>query len=74
MPPETTLIGFAGAPWTLACYMIEGQSTKDFLLTRKPVDFEDAPLLIDSLIDGLDDLSIKKNDVIFIDALIHGPI
>lgn len=37
IPNETSLIGFAGAPWTLACYMIEGQSSKDFLLTRKAV-------------------------------------
>ena len=29
------LIGFAGAPWTLACYMIEGQGSKDFINTRK---------------------------------------
>mgnify|MGYP003321833063 CR=1 FL=1 len=29
------IIGFAGAPWTLACYMIEGQSSKDFINTRK---------------------------------------
>ena len=29
------LIGFAGAPWTLACYMIEGKGSKDFINTRK---------------------------------------
>jgi len=26
---ETALIGFCGAPWTLACYMIAGKSTPD---------------------------------------------
>lgn len=30
MPQELPLIGFAGSPWTLACYMVEGQSTRDF--------------------------------------------
>ena len=35
LPKSKSLIGFAGAPWTLACYMIEGQSSKDFVNTRK---------------------------------------
>ena len=35
LPKSKSLIGFAGAPWTLACYMIEGQSSKDFINTRK---------------------------------------
>ncbi len=29
LPAETTLIGFAGAPWTVATYMIAGRGTKD---------------------------------------------
>lgn len=29
LPRETTLIGFAGAPWTVATYMIAGRGSKD---------------------------------------------
>lgn len=29
LPSETTLIGFAGAPWTVATYMIAGRGTPD---------------------------------------------
>ena len=29
LPKETTLIGFAGAPWTVATYMIAGRGTHD---------------------------------------------
>jgi len=29
LPEQTTLIGFAGAPWTVATYMIAGRGTKD---------------------------------------------
>jgi uroporphyrinogen decarboxylase len=30
LPSTTTLIGFAGSPWTIATYMIEGKGSKDF--------------------------------------------
>lgn len=29
LPPQTALIGFAGAPWTVATYMIAGRGTPD---------------------------------------------
>lgn len=31
---QIPLIGFAGSPWTLACYMVEGGSSKDFAKIR----------------------------------------
>lgn len=34
LPATTPLIGFAGAPYTLASYLIEGGSTKTFLKTK----------------------------------------
>ena len=37
LPESIALIGFAGAPWTLACYMIEGKGSKDFIETRKAI-------------------------------------
>jgi uroporphyrinogen decarboxylase len=30
LPREKTLLGFAGAPWTVASYLIEGSSNKNF--------------------------------------------
>jgi uroporphyrinogen decarboxylase len=30
LPAETALIGFAGSPWTVATYMVEGGASRDF--------------------------------------------
>jgi uroporphyrinogen decarboxylase len=32
--PKVALIGFAGSPFTVACYMVDGRGTKDFAVTR----------------------------------------
>lgn len=57
LPRETALLGFAGAPFTLACYMIEGSGSKDFAKVKKwayahPESFA---LLIDLLVDSVVD-------------------
>ncbi len=35
LPPETTLLGFAGSPWTIATYMINGQGSKEQAEARR---------------------------------------
>jgi uroporphyrinogen decarboxylase len=35
LPKDIALIGFAGAPWTLACYMLEGRGKTDFSTARR---------------------------------------
>ena len=34
LAPETTFLGFAGSPWTVATYMVAGQGSKDHHETR----------------------------------------
>ena len=35
LPPETTLLGFAGSPWTVATYMVAGQGSKEQAAARR---------------------------------------
>ena len=35
LEPSKALIGFTGAPWTLATYMVEGQGTKTYNIVKK---------------------------------------
>jgi uroporphyrinogen decarboxylase len=57
LPAATALLGFAGAPFTLACYMIEGGASRDFAKVkgwayRHPESFA---LLIDLLVEAIVD-------------------
>jgi len=57
LPKETTLIGFAGAPWTVATYMIAGRGTPDQAPAHK-LRQED-PATFDALINLLTDATIE---------------
>ncbi|MDP6688603.1 MAG: uroporphyrinogen decarboxylase [Alphaproteobacteria bacterium] len=35
LPDHVTLIGFAGAPWTVATYMVEGRGSRDHALVKQ---------------------------------------
>ena len=57
LPKETALIGFCGAPWTVATYMLEGGPTKNFLKTKQ-MCYGDSSLfncLIERLIEASSD-------------------
>ncbi len=57
LPAETTLIGFAGAPWTVATYMIAGRGTPDQAPAHKMR--VEAPEAFDALIDRITQATIE---------------
>ena len=54
LPSETTFLGFCGAPWTVATYMIAGRGTSDQAPARKAAltDPEGFAKLIDVLVEA----------------------
>jgi uroporphyrinogen decarboxylase len=53
----TALIGFAGAPWTVATYMVEGGSSRDFTTVRRWALSE--PESFGELIDAVTEATIR---------------
>ena len=56
LAPQTALIGFCGAPWTVATYMIAGQGTADQAVAKKLAARE--PQAFQHLIDCLVEASV----------------
>ncbi|MGQ0526683.1 MAG: uroporphyrinogen decarboxylase [Alphaproteobacteria bacterium] len=53
---ETALIGFAGSPWTVAAYMIEGRGSKDFSAAK--LMMQENPVLFEKIITAVTDATI----------------
>jgi uroporphyrinogen decarboxylase len=53
---DTPLIGFAGAPFTVASYLVEGGPTREFALIKTLMHTE--PLLFDLLLERLSDITV----------------
>lgn len=62
IPSHTALIGFAGAPWTVATYMVEGKGSKDFANIRRFAygDPEGFAKLIDILVEATTQYLLKQ--------------
>jgi uroporphyrinogen decarboxylase len=54
LPSEKALVGFCGAPFTVACYLVEGRGSRDFLSAKELMYREPAVwhALLERLADG----------------------
>jgi uroporphyrinogen decarboxylase len=54
LPADKALVGFCGGPFTVACYLVEGRGSRDFLATKELMYREPATwhALLDRLADG----------------------
>jgi len=55
--PNVPVIGFAAAPWTLACYMIEGRTRGD--ISRAKQMLKDAPDVVRELLDRIAKATVR---------------
>ncbi|HYM33525.1 MAG TPA: uroporphyrinogen decarboxylase [Candidatus Cybelea sp.] len=62
LPNDVALIGFAGAPWTVATYMVEGGGSPDHAITKRWAlgDPEGFQRLIDLLSDAIAQYLLKQ--------------
>ena len=58
LEPERALIGFAGAPWTVATYMLQGRGGDDARAAARATAASD-PARVDALIDIIADATIR---------------
>lgn len=55
--PETTLLGFAGSPWTVATYMVAGEGSRDHHLARA-MAYRD-PAAFQAIVDAIVALTVE---------------
>jgi uroporphyrinogen decarboxylase len=56
LPPETTFLGFAGSPWTVATYMVAGQGSREQAEARRMAYCD--PQAFGAIIDAIVDLTV----------------